>query len=315
MRLVIISGRSGSGKSTALNMLEDLGYYCVDNLPAGLMPDFASQAALELNASAVPENAPTPGHIKHIAIGIDARNLASNLEQFPNLVRQIPEDIKVNIVFLDANDATLIKRFSETRRKHPLSNSMVSLSEALAVESHRLENIAAMADLNVDTSDMNLHQLRQLIRDRVVSKSEVGLSLMFQSFGFKGHLPIDSDFVFDVRCLPNPYWQVELRDYSGKDKPIQEYLGKHSEVTQMLEDIKTFIANWLPYFESGNRSYLTVSIGCTGGKHRSVYLAERLREYFSKILKDVQVRHRELDTKSQVSGTRRAETENQESLT
>jgi len=299
MRLVIISGRSGSGKSTALNMLEDLGYYCVDNLPAGLMPDFATQAALEQNTWQSGDGESPNSPDKHIAIGIDARNLASNLEQFSSLVKQIPADIKVNIVFLDANDATLIKRFSETRRKHPLSNHKVSLSEALAIESQRLENIASMADLNVDTSELNLHQLRQVIRDRVVSKSEVGLSLMFQSFGFKGKIPIDSDFVFDVRCLPNPYWQIELREFTGKDEPIQNYLGQHNEVAQMLGDIKQFVTNWLPHFESGNRSYLTVSIGCTGGRHRSVYLAERLRDHFSKTLKDVQVRHRELGSDNQ----------------
>ncbi len=294
MRLVIISGRSGSGKSTALHMLEDLGYYCVDNLPAGLMPELATQALQdqETPPADVPAELYHPGHI---AVGIDARNLASNLEKFPELVAQIPAGVEVNIIFLDASDATLIKRFSETRRRHPLSNEKVSLSEALAIESQRLESIVGMADLNIDTSDMNLHQLRQLVRERVVRKSESSLSLLFQSFGYKGNLPIDSDLVFDVRCLPNPYWQIELRDYTGRDRPIQEFLEQHSEVRQMFEDIKVFVSNWLPHFESNNRSYLTVSIGCTGGKHRSVFLAEKLYEHFGKTVRDVQVRHRELD--------------------
>ena len=290
MRLVIISGRSGSGKSTALHMLEDLGYYCVDNLPAALMPELAAQA-LKDHQNQNPENSAGG----HIAIGIDARNLASNLEQFPALVADIPADVKVNIVFLDASDAALIKRFSETRRKHPLSSERVSLSEALAIESQRLEYIAAMADLSIDTTDLNLHQLRQKIRERVVSKSESGLSLLIQSFGFKGKLPIDSDLVFDVRCLPNPYWQHELREHTGKDEAIKDFLGQHPEVEQMYEDIRGFVANWLPHFESNNRSYLTISIGCTGGKHRSVYIAEKLHRHFSATYKEVQVRHRELE--------------------
>lgn len=291
MRLVIISGRSGSGKSTALHMLEDLGYYCVDNLPAGLMP------ALATHAQSDPQFSNKNGESslkKHIAIGIDARNIAADLSQFSNLLEKVPEDIDVDVVFLDANDTTLIKRFSETRRKHPLSNKDISLSEALATESSQLDSIAAMADLSIDTSEMNLHQLRQLIRERVVKKVDSGLSLMFQSFGFKGKIPIDSDLVYDVRCLPNPYWKVELRELTGKDTDIQNFLKSHSEVSQMIADIKEFLVNWLPHYESSNRSYLTISIGCTGGKHRSVFIAEELFKHFNGSQNDVQVRHREL---------------------
>ena len=298
MRLIIISGRSGSGKSTALHMLEDLGYYCVDNLPAGLMPALAAHAQTDSQFSNLHEdtidNTKEEFSGKPIAIGIDARNIATDLSQFPNLLKKIPSDIDVNVVFLDAKDATLIKRFSETRRKHPLSNKNMSLSEALATESKRLDNIAALADLSIDTSEMNLHQLRQLIRERVVKKTGTGLSLMFQSFGYKDNIPIDSDLVFDVRCLPNPYWQVELRELTGKDPGVQKFLSSHDEVSQMTNDIKTFLQSWLPHFELNNRSYLTISIGCTGGQHRSVYIAEALFKYFNSNMNDVQVRHREL---------------------
>lgn len=287
MKLVIISGRSGSGKSTALHMLEDIGYYCVDNLPAGLMPAMARHAQTSSQQSDISDNA-------KIAIGIDARNIAFDLAQFPDLIEKIPSDIDINIIYLDASDDTLITRFSETRRKHPLSNTEVSLPEALAAESQRLDNISVMADLSVDTSTMNLHQLRKLIRERVGEKSSAGLSLMFQSFGFKQNIPIDSDLVFDVRCLPNPYWQPELRELTGKDSGIEAFLSAHDDVSKMVDDIRLYLDNWLPNFQSSNRSYLTVSIGCTGGRHRSVYIVEQLFAHFKDSYNDVQLRHREL---------------------
>ena len=288
MKLIIISGRSGSGKSTALNMLEDIGYYCVDNLPVGLMPALVSHAQANYQQSGDAER-------MKIAIGIDARNIGTDLSRFPALLEKIPEDFKVNIIFLDANDDTLIKRFSETRRKHPLSNASVSLPEALAIESQRLESIASMADLSIDTATMNLHQLRELVKQRIGEKQGTGLSVMFQSFGFKGSIPIDSDLVFDVRCLPNPYWQMELRKLTGKDQAIKQFLEAHNNVTQMVNDIRSYLDTWLPCFQAGNRSYLTVSIGCTGGRHRSVYIAEHLFQHFTKSFGEVQVRHRELD--------------------
>lgn len=288
MKLIIISGRSGSGKSTALNTLEDMGYYCVDNLPVGLMPALAS------HAQARHQHAPNTQNMK-LAIGIDARNIGSDLSQFPALLEKIPGDFDINVVFLDAKDDTLIKRFSETRRKHPLSNENVSLPEALAVESQRLDSIASMADLSIDTTTMNLHQLRELIEQRIGETSGKGLSVMFQSFGFKSNIPIDSDLVFDVRCLPNPYWQMELRELTGKDTAIQQFLHGHVDVRSMVDDIQNYLDTWLPRFRAGNRSYLTVSIGCTGGRHRSVYIAEQLFKYFQEHLAEVQVRHRELE--------------------
>lgn len=294
MKLLIVSGRSGSGKSTALNLLEDIGYYCVDNLPVGLMPALASHAQANYQRDGAIDQV-------KIAVGIDARNIGTDLSHFPALLKKIPADFNVNIIFLDASDDTLIKRFSETRRKHPLSNSDVSLPEALAIESQRLDGIAAMADLSIDTATLNLHQLRELLKQRVGAKSGQGLSVMFQSFGFKSSIPIDSDLVFDVRCLPNPYWKMELRALTGKDQAIQQYLEAHSEVAQMVNDIKGYLDTWLPHFSAGNRSYLTVSIGCTGGRHRSVYIVEKLFAHFSDAYTDAQMRHRELERSGQAT--------------
>lgn len=289
MKLVIISGRSGSGKSTALHMLEDLGYYCVDNLPAGLMPGFATHA---LDNNSITHS--SDHSEQKVAIGIDARNIATDLSRFPALLEKIPVEIDVNIIYLDANNDTLIKRFSETRRKHPLTNNDVSLPEAIIEESNRLNSIASMADLSIDTSTMNLHQLREFIRERIGQNNTPDLALMFQSFGFKGNIPIDSDLVFDVRCLPNPYWQLSLRELTGQHPDIQKFLEEHNDVKEMVADIKTYLQNWLPRFQANNRSYLTVSIGCTGGKHRSVYIAEALLNHFKNDFSNLQVRHREL---------------------
>ena len=285
MKLVIISGRSGSGKSTALNMLEDLGFYCIDNLPAGLLPALAKQA---LDADSNSENSN-----EKIAVSIDARNIPTELSRFPQLVKEIPAEVDTNIIYLDANNNTLIKRFSETRRKHPISNEHMSLKEAIETESLLLEGIAAMADLSIDSSTMTLHELRQLISDRVGGKSSSEMSLMFQSFGFKRNIPIDSDIVFDVRCLPNPYWKVELRAFTGLDQPVIDFLNSHDDVQAMIADITQYLENWLPRFRDAKRSYTTVSIGCTGGQHRSVFIAEALHKHFSNADNIVQVRHRE----------------------
>jgi UPF0042 nucleotide-binding protein len=285
MKLVIISGRSGSGKSTALNMLEDLGFYCIDNLPAGLLPALAKQA---IDADSNSENSN-----EKIAVSIDARNIPTELSRFPQLVKEIPAEVDTNIIYLDANNNTLIKRFSETRRKHPISNEHMSLKEAIETESLLLEGIAAMADLSIDSSTMTLHELRQLISDRVGGKSSSEMSLMFQSFGFKRNIPIDSDIVFDVRCLPNPYWKVELRAFTGLDQPVIDFLNSHDDVQAMIADITQYLENWLPRFRDAKRSYTTVSIGCTGGQHRSVFIAEALHRHFSNADNIVQVRHRE----------------------
>ncbi|MBQ0742063.1 MAG: RNase adapter RapZ [Pseudomonas sp.] len=283
MRLVVVSGRSGSGKSTALHLLEDNGYYCIDNLPAGLLPELAKQ----VNNTGL--------NLPKVAISIDARNLPSDLERFPELLQQVREaGIQCDILFLAATDEVLIKRFSETRRKHPLTNGTHSLGEALAAELRLLEPIIDLAGLKIDTSHLNLYQLRDLLKQRLLGSQSHGTSVMIQSFGFKRGVPVDSDLVFDVRCLPNPYWKAELRPYSGRDPQICDYLEAQPEVQEMYDDIHQFLSKWLPRYAAGERSYMTISIGCTGGHHRSVYLTERLVKELSSSIPNLLIRHRDL---------------------
>ncbi|WP_022961133.1 RNase adapter RapZ [Halopseudomonas pelagia] len=286
MRLVVVSGRSGSGKSTALHLLEDNGYYCIDNLPAGLLPELARQV----------NNAENTGlNLPKVAISIDARNLPSDLERFPELLKQVREaGVHCDILFLAATDEVLIKRFSETRRKHPLTNGTYSLGEAIAAELRLLEPIIDLASLKIDTSHLNLYQLRDLLKQRLLGSQSSSTSVMIQSFGFKRGVPVDSDLVFDVRCLPNPYWKAELRPYSGRDQQISEYLQAQPEVQEMYEDIHQFLNKWLPRYAAGERSYMTISIGCTGGHHRSVYLTERLVKELSASIPNLLIRHRDL---------------------
>jgi len=284
MKLVIVSGRSGSGKSTALNVLEDLGFYCIDNLPVGLLPNLIEQ---------VPNNREIG---TDIAASIDARNTPSDLANFADFIHQIDQSkCKLEIVYLDADSDTLLTRFSATRRKHPLTGPDTPLLEAIKREGDLLSHIAEMADLTVDTTHLSMHQLRSMIKNRVVQKQGSEMSLLFESFGFKHGIPKDSDLVFDVRCLPNPYWDPKLRQYCGQDGPIIEFLEKEKTVNDMFKDISTFLNNWLPQFQDNNRTYMTVSIGCTGGQHRSVYMAERLLRHHQDTHHNVQLRHRELD--------------------
>jgi UPF0042 nucleotide-binding protein len=280
IKLLIISGVSGSGKSIALHALEDQGYYCIDNLPIDLLPAFAQKMRWSANQI-------------HAAIGIDARNLSQELKQFPQILEKIESaGAYCHIIFLDASDATLLKRFSETRRKHPLSN--VPLIEAIHLERELLEAIAEEADLRIDTTCTTVHQLRDLISERVGDGARTGMSLLFQSFGYKHGIPLDADFVFDVRCLPNPHWEPHLRLLSGRDQEVISYLERHETVAQMRQDLIIFLKYWLQQFRNTNRSYLTVAIGCTGGQHRSVYLAEQLTAHFHSIHNQVLCRHREL---------------------
>ncbi len=283
MRLVVISGRSGSGKSTALHVLEDVGFNCIDNLPASLLPALVQQ--LELN----PNN-------QNLAVSIDARNTWQDLQQFPELLSQskIP-GLKCEVLFLDANSARLIQRFSETRRKHPLSDRRTDLKEAIALEREFLDPIANYADLTIDTSNLTLHQLRDIVKQRIVGNDAPGMALQFQSFGFKHGIPVDVDLVYDVRCLPNPYWKPELRAYSGQDQPVIEFLEAHQNVGDMVEDINKYLRRWLPEFSANNRSYFTVAIGCTGGQHRSVYICEKLYSQLKGLFPNTQLRHRELN--------------------
>lgn len=283
MRLVVVSGRSGSGKSTALHLLEDNGFYCIDNLPAGLLPELAKQAS---------ESEQT---LPAVAISIDARNLASDLQRFPELLKQVRDaGVHCDVLFLAAADDVLIKRFSETRRKHPLTDGERSLAEAIAQELRILEPIIDLATLKIDTSHLNLYQLRDQIKQRLLSRQGSTPSVLIQSFGFKRGVPADADLVFDVRCLPNPYWRPDLRPYSGLDQPVREYLDSQPDAEEMYQDIRQFLKKWLPRYAAGERSYMTIAIGCTGGHHRSVYLTERLVKELGASTPNLLIRHRDL---------------------
>jgi len=284
VKLFIVTGLSGSGKSIALNTLEDLDYYCIDNLPVGMLRAFTEQMAGEWGA-----------HRSQFAVGIDARNSSSDLQHIPDLLDGLTEQgIDCTVIFLQAEDDTLFKRFSETRRKHPLTHGKMSLADAIRLERELLEPIAASADMFIDTTHTTVHELRDLIRERVLDRAPGAMSLLFQSFGYKHGIPSDADFVFDVRCLPNPHWEPALRPLTGKDRDVADYLENMPQVRQMLEQLEQFLDFWIPCFEEENRSYMTVALGCTGGQHRSVYLAEALTNYFRGRRSNVLVRHREL---------------------
>lgn len=283
-RLVIISGRSGSGKSTALHVLEDLGYYAIDNLPASLLTTLASGVAAGQYAEQ-----------RRIAVSIDARNVPGDLLRLPVILEEVSSaTLTPQILFLDADDQTLLQRFSETRRRHPLSGPHLPLMEAIGRERELLRPVADLADITIDTSRLNLHDLRDLIRRRFSTTEGENFSLLFESFGFKKGTPADADFVFDVRALPNPYWLTALRVQDGREPPVIEFLANQPEVAQMFGDIADFLDRWLPRLVVSGRSYVTVAIGCTGGQHRSVYLCERLAEYFCGKFPNVLLRHREL---------------------
>jgi UPF0042 nucleotide-binding protein len=278
MQLVLITGLSGSGKSVALNALEDAGYYCVDNLPVKLLPDLVTFLAQAGYARA--------------ALSIDVRS-GTTLEALPQrlaALRQAGTD--VTVLFLQAKDDTLIQRFSETRRRHPLGGDHRTLAEAIARERVLLEEIADVSH-HIDTSELSPHVLRSWVRD-FVQLPAAGLTLLFQSFAYKYGVPLDADMVFDVRCLPNPHYDPKLRPYTGRDQPVIQFCENDPGVQKMLHDIRRFVDEWLPCFDRDSRSYLTVAIGCTGGRHRSVYLAEALAEYFRTRHGRVLVRHREL---------------------
>ncbi|WP_160152790.1 RNase adapter RapZ [Microbulbifer sp. ALW1] len=282
MRLVIISGRSGSGKSSALQLLEDVGFNCIDNLPASLLPELVRRVSEQ------------PQENTQLALGIDARNLWHDVRQAPKVIEDLRESgIDCDVIYLDARSPILVQRFSETRRKHPLSDSRTHLLEALNHEKELLAPLSAMADLVIDTSSLSLHQLRDQVKSRVVGKDSPGMAILFQSFGFKHGVPVDADLVFDLRCLPNPYWVAELRNKTGMDPEVAEFLRSHQETEDMQRDITAFLERWLPSYQQSNRSYTSVSIGCTGGRHRSVYMVEQLAKHFSSEFKNIQIRHRE----------------------
>lgn len=282
MMLMVVSGRSGSGKSIALRVLEDLGYYCVDNLPVNLLPEFVRTLA---------------GSQQNIAVSIDVRNLPSQPDEIRHILESLGDDIDVNVLYLDADDKTLVKRYSETRRLHPLSRFDLGLEQAILSENAVLAPIKERADLVIDTTHKSIHDLSEMVRSRVLGRDARELIMVFESFGFKYGLPTDADYVFDVRFLPNPHWVPELKPLTGLDQGVKDYLSSHPEVGQLTNQIRNFIETWLPMLEKNNRSYLTVAIGCTGGQHRSVYVAQQLAEYFRYEGHQVQIRHRTLESK------------------
>lgn len=280
MKLIIVSGQSGSGKSIALRVLEDLGYYCVDNLPVKLLP----QLLQTLNAKT-----------EKVAVSIDVRNLPTDKQELNDIITELRASTDLTSLFLDTNKAVLIKRYSETRRRHPLTKDELSLSQAIEIEEKRLRPIALHADLKIDTTELNIHELSEQIKERILGKKNNQLVLVFQSFGFKHGLPMDADYVFDVRFLPNPHWIPELKPYTGLDEPVIKYLSQQPDVMSFALQIENLLMTWLPLLEKNNRSYVTVAIGCTGGQHRSVFIAEQLAKSFKLQDRVVQTRHQTLE--------------------
>ncbi len=294
MKLIVISGISGSGKSIALNTLEDQGYYCIDNLPTHLLGAFVDDL-LDCQTDNETNETNKADCIDKAAIGIDIRNRHSQLSELPKLIRKLRKRIDCELFFLHADDSVLLKRFSETRRRHPLSKGQTPLADALRHERDLLKPIAIEADLRLDTTHTNLYQLRDLIAERLGGRSSHKTSVLIQSFGFKHGIPGDADFLFDVRCLPNPHWQPQLRPLTGKDHEVIKYLQAQASVEHMSTDIHDFARRWIPEFVADNRAYLCIAIGCTGGQHRSVYIAERLADTLNMNHIEITVRHRELN--------------------
>ena len=281
MRLIIVSGLSGSGKSVALHMLEDIDFYCVDNIPAALLKPFISHTVRGMGDT-----------YPRTAVGLDARNRAGEIETIPALVTELRRsNIDCEVLYLHAAEEVLLKRYAETRRKHPLVTGEIGLREAIALERKLLDPITIAADWVIDTSNMGVHALRDLIRERIERRREGQLSLMFESFGYKHGIPGDADFVFDVRSLPNPHWETALRKLNGRDSAVIEYLSGFASVRSMIADLTAFLEKRLSEFSQANRSYLTIAIGCTGGQHRSVYIAEQLAAHFRKSHPQVLTRH------------------------
>jgi RNase adapter protein RapZ len=281
MRLVIVSGLSGSGKSVALHELEDTDFYCVDNIPAALLKPFISHTIRG-----------TDEVYRRTAVGLDARNRPNEIDTIPALVGELRRSgISCEVLFLHASDEVLLKRYAETRRKHPLVSAEISLREAIDCERKLLEPITTAADLVIDTSSMGVHTLRERIRERVGREAGGRPALLFESFGYKHGIPGDADFVFDVRSLPNPYWEESLRHLTGRDPQVIAYLSAHPSVRTMIEALAEFLGRRIAEFGEANRSYLTIAIGCTGGQHRSVYIAEELAAHFRRSFPQVLTRH------------------------
>jgi len=284
MRLIIVSGLSGSGKSVALDALEDMGFYCIDNIPAALLGGLINQTIEARDAL-----------YDNMAVGVDARNRTADLESLPDLLHSLKDQgVRCEIVFLHAEDQVLLKRYRETRRPHPLRTDGMSLHDAIRKERELLGSITYSADLVIDTTSTSIYELRESLSDRVAVRTESGLSIQIESFGFKHGVPSDADFVFDVRCLPNPYWEPKLRALNGKDEAVRNFLASQDMTDVMYTDIMNFLRNRIPEHLEHKRNYLTIAIGCTGGQHRSVYLVERIVSELQHDYPNVIVRHAEL---------------------
>lgn len=284
IRLIIVSGLSGSGKSVALHVLEDLGYYCIDNLPVALLQSLLDELS---NVEDKP--------ITRIAVSVDARSPPSDIDSLPEVIEALSQHhVRTDVLFLQTNDDVLLKRYGESRRRHPLAANGKELRAAIAYERQLLGQIINVADLIIDTSSSSVYELGDTIRERVDRRHSNVLSVLIESFGFKHGIPADADFVFDLRCLPNPYWQTELRSLTGLDQPVAEFLDTNELFAEMYNDILTFLTRWIPQYVNFDRSYLTVAIGCTGGQHRSVYMVEKLAGALEKFHDPILTRHNEL---------------------
>ncbi len=279
MELIIISGRSGAGKSVALRALEDIGYYCVDNLPIDLLPQLATILSKTQPLT---------------AISVDIRNFPNSESSLEDILSHLTDTDRIKIIFLDTDREALIRRYSDSRRLHPLSAQGLSLEAAIDAERDYLEPLVQQADIIINTTTLSTHDLAEKLRNFLLGKSHKELKMVFQSFGFKYGIPLDADYVFDVRFLPNPHWEPALRPMTGLDNPVIEFLTRHNEVNDFIELTRNYIATWLPLLEKNNRSYLTIAIGCTGGKHRSVYITEKIGHYFKALGKNVSIQHKSL---------------------
>ncbi|MFW1859052.1 RNase adaptor protein RapZ [Acinetobacter defluvii] len=277
-RILIVTGQSGSGKSSALQVLEDLGYYCIDNLPLALLPEIVEKLDKENN-------------LEQLALGVDVRSTKADLQGFDDVFQMLQKHGEVDVIYLTTRDQELISRFSASRRPHPLSTRFKSLNECIQEEKNLLLPIQLRATVHIDTSDKSVHDLKDILLSKLGQSDN--LILILQSFGYKYGIPLDADFVFDVRHLPNPHWDLELRKFSGLDEPVKKFLEDSQQANEMYEDIYKFLNKWLPAFAEGHRHYITVSIGCTGGQHRSVYIVDRLKNALQSKW-TIQVLHREM---------------------
>ena len=284
MRLIIVSGLSGSGKSVALHVLEDLGFYCIDNLPAALLKSLLDEVTHHGEQST-----------NRIAVGVDARNRLSDLESLPEFIGELRKvNVQTDVLFLQASDDILLKRYGESRRKHPLADRGTELRAAIANERELLGPVINSADLVIDTSRTSVYELAEVIRKRVDRRKTGMLSVLIESFGYKHGIPADADFVFDLRCLPNPYWTTELRALTGQDEAVQNFLKEQPQFQRMYEDILSFLSRWIPEYVSFDRAYLTIALGCTGGQHRSVYMVDKLATALREKHDPLLTRHNEI---------------------